>query len=134
MKFCKAEYLEKALQLKEDERERVLSRMTGKLPKRLVKDKLTVDEAIALQLEIEDENLKEWRRNWAEIRQRENTTMARSANDVADEKTAAGKKKAKANKSLLKRVRLESIAPLDLEADIGSSLSVEDQASPVHQM
>lgn len=61
MKISKPEYLEKALLLSEDERERVLSRMTGKLPRRLEKDKLSVDEALAIQLEIEDEQLNEWR-------------------------------------------------------------------------
>lgn len=61
MKISKPEYLEKALLLPEDERERVLSRMTGKLPRRLEKDKLSVDEALAIQLEIEDEQLNEWR-------------------------------------------------------------------------
>ena len=61
MKISKPEYLEKALLLSEDERERVLSRMTGKLPRRLDKDKLSVDEALAIQLEIEDEQLNEWR-------------------------------------------------------------------------
>ncbi len=61
MKISKPEYLEKALLLTKDERERVLSRMTGKLPRRLEKDKLSVDEALAIQLEIEDEQLNEWR-------------------------------------------------------------------------
>lgn len=61
MKISKPEYLEKALLLSEDERERLLSRMTGKLPRRLEKDKLSVDEALAIQLEIEDEQLNEWR-------------------------------------------------------------------------
>lgn len=61
MKISKPDYLEKALLLSEDERERVLSRMTGKLPRRLEKDKLSVDEALAIQLEIEDEQLNEWR-------------------------------------------------------------------------
>lgn len=61
MKICKPEYLEKALLLSVEEQERVLSRMSGKLPRRLVKDKLSVDEALAIQLEIEDEQLNEWR-------------------------------------------------------------------------
>jgi hypothetical protein len=61
MKISKPEYLQKALLLSVEERERVLSRMTGKLPRRLEKEKLSVDEALAIQLEIEDEQLSEWR-------------------------------------------------------------------------
>lgn len=48
--------------------ERILSRMTGKLPKRFRKEKLTKIEAIAIQLELEDELLQEWRKNFAEIK------------------------------------------------------------------
>ena len=55
MKISKPEYLEKALLLSAEEQERLLSRMTGKLPRRLEKDKLSVAEALAIQLEIEDE-------------------------------------------------------------------------------
>lgn len=61
MKISKPEYLEKALLLSAEEQERLLSRMTGKLPRRLEKDKLSVAEALAIQLEIEDEQLNEWR-------------------------------------------------------------------------
>jgi polyhydroxyalkanoate synthesis regulator protein len=61
VKICKPEYLEKALLLSVEEQERLLSRMTGKLPRRLEKDKLSVDEALAIQLEMEDEQLNEWR-------------------------------------------------------------------------
>lgn len=68
MSLAKPEYLQKALLLSENEQLRVLSRMTGKLPARLRKDKLTVDEAIALQLEIEEDLLEEWRKNWYTIR------------------------------------------------------------------
>lgn len=64
-------YLEQAKTLSEEEAERLLSRMGGKLPKRLQKDKLTTLEALAIQLEIEDEMLKEWRERVAEIRERE---------------------------------------------------------------
>lgn len=64
-------YLEQAKTLSEEETERLLSRMGGKLPKRLQKDKLTTLEALAIQLEIEDEMLKEWRQRVAEIRERE---------------------------------------------------------------
>lgn len=63
------QYLEKVSQLSEEDAERVLSRMGGKLPKRLMKEKLTRSEAIALQLEIEDEQLIEWREKMAKLKE-----------------------------------------------------------------
>lgn len=62
-------YLDKVKQLSADEAERVLSRMGGKLPKRFIKDKLSQEEALALQLEIEDEQLQEWREKVAKLRE-----------------------------------------------------------------
>ncbi len=66
-KVASEEYQEKAKLLNADEAERLLSRMTGKLPKRLDKDKMSKEEALALQLEIEDEHLTEWREKMAKI-------------------------------------------------------------------
>lgn len=62
-KMSKPEYEARARELSKEEAERLLSRMSGKLPKRLQKDKLTREEALAIQLEVEDEQLEEWRRN-----------------------------------------------------------------------
>ncbi len=62
-KISKPEYEEKARALSEEDAERLLSRMSGKLPKRLQKEKLTREEALAIQLEVEDEQLEEWRKN-----------------------------------------------------------------------
>ena len=64
-------YISKAKKLNKEQQERVLSRMDGKLPKRLKKEKITTLEAIALQLELEDEHLLEWREKMAEIREKE---------------------------------------------------------------
>jgi hypothetical protein len=41
--------------------------MSGKLPKRLQKEKLTREEALAIQLEVEDEQLQEWRKNMKDL-------------------------------------------------------------------
>jgi TolA-binding protein len=68
MKICKPEYLERANLLSQEEQERLMSRMAGKLPKRLQKEKLSVQEAIAIQLEIEDEQLQEWRTRMQQIK------------------------------------------------------------------
>lgn len=89
MKNINVDYISKAKNLSEEDRERVLSRMGGKLPKRLQKEKLTVEEAIAIQLELEDEQLQEWRANMAVIQEK-----AAKAKAKADEKAAKVKAKA----------------------------------------
>lgn len=66
-KISKPEYEEKVRTLSEEEAERLLSRMSGKLPKRLQKEKLTREEALAIQLEVEDEQLQEWRKNMKDL-------------------------------------------------------------------
>ena len=68
MRESKPEYLDKARKLSKSERERLLSRMSGKLPRRLEKEKISTDEAMAIQLELEDEQLEEWRKNFQLIR------------------------------------------------------------------
>ncbi len=65
-----AEYLEKANSLSSEEVERVQSRMNGKLPRRLQKEKLSTLEAVAIQLELEDEELKEWREKMQKIEEK----------------------------------------------------------------
>jgi hypothetical protein len=65
-----AEYLEKAKQLSEEDTERLLARMRAKLMRRLEDKKMSVAEVVAIQLEIEDEELQEWRARMAEIRKK----------------------------------------------------------------
>lgn len=60
-------YAEKVKKLSKLESERLLSRMSGKLPRRLEKDKLSKEEALALQMELEDEQLQEWRKMMAAL-------------------------------------------------------------------
>ena len=67
-KVASEEYKDKVKLLSPAEAERLLSRMSGKLPKRLDKDKLSVEDALALQLELEEENLNEWREKMAKIK------------------------------------------------------------------
>ncbi len=67
-KVASEEYKDKAKLLSPEEAEHLLSRMSGKLPKRLDKDKLSVEDALALQLELEEENLNEWREKMAKIK------------------------------------------------------------------
>jgi len=104
MKNINVDYISKAKNLSEGDRERVLSRMGGKLPKRLQKEKLTVEEAIAIQLELEDEQLQEWRANMAVIQEK-----AAKAKAKADEKAA--KVKAKASPAQVAKPALAKEAP-----------------------
>lgn len=67
-KVVSEEYKDKVKLLSPAEAERLLSRMSGKLPKRLDKDKLSLEDALALQLELEEENLNEWREKMAKIK------------------------------------------------------------------
>ena len=70
-KIPSEEYLEKARQLSKAEAEQLLARMRGKLNRRLEDNKVDPLEAVALQLELEDEKLAEWRARWAEITERD---------------------------------------------------------------
>ena len=64
------EYLQKAKTLPKKEAERLMSRMRGKFARRLEDQKFTATETIALQLAYEDEQLTEWRKNIAKIREK----------------------------------------------------------------
>lgn len=68
---CKQEYLEKAQQLSHDEIEVILSRMRNKVYSRLKKENLPELEMVGIQLEIEDEQLTEWREKMQSIRAKE---------------------------------------------------------------
>jgi hypothetical protein len=67
IKNASDDFIKQAETLNEESAEKVLSRMTGKLPKRFIKEKLTKVEAIAIQLELEDELLQDWRENFAKV-------------------------------------------------------------------
>jgi hypothetical protein len=63
-------YLEKARLLSKEKTERLLSRARSKLIRRLESEKMTALDVVAIQLEIEDEDLSEWREKMAEIRKK----------------------------------------------------------------
>ena len=54
-------YLEKVKKLSKEQVERLHSRMRNKLTHRTEDNKITEIEALAIQLELEDEQLEEWR-------------------------------------------------------------------------
>lgn len=64
------EYLKKASQLNKEETERLLVRMRSKLIRWLEDKKMSVQEVVAIQLEIEDDELQEWRTRMTEIRKK----------------------------------------------------------------
>lgn len=103
-KMCKPEYLAKVSKLSKNETERLLSRMSGKLPHRLEKEKITTEEALAIQLELEDEQLFEWRKVMRELREKEAAKSAKKLDSLANKKS----KTAVHPKS---RVSIEDIAP-----------------------
>ncbi len=72
------EYLDKAAALSREEVERLFSRMRRKLTRRLESEKIPSLEAVALQLQFEDEDLAEWRQRWAELSAREEKKQKRS--------------------------------------------------------
>ena len=67
-------YLEKAKLLSKEDTERLLSRMRTKLMRRLEDKKMTPLEVAAIQLELEDDDLNEWREKWAELKKKIKTT------------------------------------------------------------
>ena len=72
-------YLEKAENLTAEAVAGLLSRLSGKLPKRLDKNKISRLDALAMQLEIEDEQLSEWRERMYVIQSSEAVKSAQAA-------------------------------------------------------
>jgi hypothetical protein len=71
IKSASPEYLERAATLSREDAERLFSRMRGKLARRLENEKIDSLDAVALQLQLEDEELNEWRQRWEELSQHE---------------------------------------------------------------
>ena len=67
------EYLEKAKALTRKDAERLFSRMRGKFTRRLEDKKYSPLDAVALQLQFEDEQLAEWRKNISKVREKHKT-------------------------------------------------------------
>lgn len=97
---CSPEYLAKVASLSEEEAERLLSRMTGKLPRRFEKNKLSREEALAMQMELEDDLLNEWRVVMAEMKCKEEARALKAAEKLKPVKSEVKKSaKEKAPKS-----------------------------------
>lgn len=70
--------------------------MGGKLDRRLEKNKLSREEALAIQLELEDEQLQEWRKMVLGLKKKE------KAKKIEEEKKEEKAKLAKKTKTALK--------------------------------
>lgn len=73
---CQAEYLKKAIDLSEKKAERLLSRMSVYLYSELLRDAYSPHEILAIQLQIEEEQLQEWRQRVAQLRQQEQVWLS----------------------------------------------------------
>lgn len=71
IKTAGAAYLDQVKNLTQEASERLQSRMRGKLARRLEDKSLDTDEALAIQLELDDLQLEEWREKMREINARE---------------------------------------------------------------
>ena len=92
-KASKPDYLAKVKELSRIEIERLLSRMGGKLDRRMEKGKLSQEEALAKQLELEDEQLQAWRKVMYSLKKKEEAKLAKEARKKEKAKTPAKKAK-----------------------------------------
>lgn len=67
-------YLQKARKLKKEDIERLLARTRRKFMRRIEDQEMSALEVAAIQMEIEDEELAEWRERWAEIQAKTKST------------------------------------------------------------
>jgi len=103
-------YAEKVKKLSKIESERLLSRMSGKLPRRLEKDKLSKEEALALQMELEDEQLQEWRKMMANLNKK-SESKEKPKEKAAGKAKPAEKAKASSKSQSIEKARKSVKSP-----------------------
>ncbi|HTN92981.1 MAG TPA: hypothetical protein VMJ33_00205 [Gallionella sp.] len=116
-KTIKPEYIAKVKRLTKEETERLLSRMGAKLDRRLEKRKVTQPEALARQLQLEDEQLQEWRKMMRILKEKE---AAKEAKKEAKKKEKI-KAKAKTNSKTKTAKKAKEPAKSKLPAKAKSS-------------
>jgi len=84
MRKANKEYIDKVAQLSKEETEQLFSRMRVKLIRRIIENKLSASDAIAIQLELEDEQLETWRENRIKINEKFKNTSHHFENDPAN--------------------------------------------------
>lgn len=126
-KASKPNYLAKVAQLSKVEAERLLSRMGGKLDRRLEKGKLSQQEALARQLELEDEQLQEWRKVMLSLKKKEETKEAKKK-EKAKAKVKV-KAPAKAKVSTAEKVKAPVKTPAKVKAPVKAKAPAKAKAS-----
>ncbi|MGA8146372.1 MAG: hypothetical protein WB870_02200 [Gallionellaceae bacterium] len=121
--FCKPEYLAKAKLLTKEESERMLSRMQGKLPRRLQKDRISKEEALAIQMELEDEQLQHWRNMIRILREKEKAKEeAKTKKEAKARKEEKGKAAEKTKTPSKAKVAEKTKTPL--KARVGAKAKI----------
>jgi hypothetical protein len=111
-KVSKPAYLAKVKLLNKEETERLLSRMGGKLDRRLEKNKLSRDEALAIQMELEDEQLQEWRKMMHLLKKKEEAKKeAKTKTSLKDKAPSKGKAPARTKASSKAKAPAKAKAP-----------------------
>ncbi len=104
-KTSKPNYLAKVKQLTMEETERLLSRMGNKMDRRLEKHKINQKQALAKQLELEDEQLQEWRKVMLALKAKEEAKKAAMAKTPSKKKSPA-KAKTQAKAKVAKKAKV----------------------------
>lgn len=102
------EYLTKVKLLSKDETERLLSRMGNKLDRRLEKHKVSREEALASQLELEDEQLLQWRKTMLELKKKE-AEKSQAKPQAKTKETSESKSKTKATVKTKAAVKTKAV-------------------------
>jgi len=130
-KTAKPDYLARIKKLSKEETERLLSRMGNKLDRRLEKGKLSQQQALAKQLELEDEQLQEWRKVMRSLKEKEEAKkakeeaketkkVAKKAGKVTAKSKASAKVKAAAKAKEPSKTKATSKIPLKAKAKVKS--------------
>jgi len=119
-KISKPNYLTMAKQLSKVETERLMSRMGGKLDRRLEKGKLSQQEALAKQLELEDEQLQEWRKVMHSLKKKEAEKEAKKEEKARAKAPAKAKTPAKAKAPV--KAKAPAKAPAKAKAKVHSAV------------
>jgi hypothetical protein len=108
----------------------MLSRIGGKLPRRLEKEKLSKEEALAIQIELEDEQLHEWRKMMVELKKKEDAKLAaKSKTSEKGKPTAKAKDKVK-SKTAAKPKATEQTKSSKPKATVKTQNTVKAKVEP----
>jgi len=132
MRLPALESLDRVLLLPEAERERLLSRMGKRRIGKIAAGKLGIAQALALQLEDEDQQLDAWRRKRDSVLHRPGSTQPEAPAAKTSATKTTGKRK-RSETSGPRRVTLKSITPPGWQPglDIADTPVPEDELTAV---